>query len=107
MQQSEAQRLVQRGLKRQNDSCVEAVALVVDQGIKIGQTYNGGSTPLPTQMIRGIYVGTSGSVTVATALTGKKVTFANLAAGIIHPIACQTVFGALAETSATGVVACW
>ena len=42
------------------------------------------------EQTRGLYVGTSGDV-VATMADGNDVTFASLAAGIIHPIQCIRV----------------
>lgn len=44
---------------------------------------------------RGLYVGTAGSVTV-TMENGDSVAFPNLAAGVIHPIACTHVTAASA-----------
>lgn len=51
--------------------------------------------------VRGIYVGTSGDVCVM-ALSGEVVTFKNLAAGMIHPIAAQKIFST--GTTATDIV---
>jgi argininosuccinate synthase len=48
---------------------------------------------------RGLYVGVSGNVTV-TLLGGQSVTFAGLAAGAVHPIACTHVTAA----TATGII---
>jgi hypothetical protein len=50
---------------------------------------------------RGIYVGASGDVKVIS-LDGNDVTFTDLAAGIIHPIACTRVYST--GTTATGIV---
>jgi hypothetical protein len=50
---------------------------------------------------RGIYVGVSGDVKVIS-LDGNDVTFVDLAAGIIHPIACTRVYDT--GTAATDIV---
>lgn len=48
---------------------------------------------------RGLYVGTSGDVTV-TFIDGSSVTLENLAAGVIHPVAVTHVTAA----TATGII---
>jgi S-adenosylmethionine synthetase len=53
---------------------------------------------------RGLYLGTSGSVRVDMA-DGDSVTFANLAAGIIHPLRVTRVYAT--GTNATGIVGVW
>lgn len=50
---------------------------------------------------RGIYVGVSGDVKVDLVNSGT-ITFANLAAGIIHPIRAKRVYAT--GTAATGIV---
>ncbi len=53
---------------------------------------------------RGIYVGVSGSVKCDMA-DGDTVTFANLAAGLIHPICATRIYQN--GTSATGIIGVW
>lgn len=48
-----------------------------------------------SHITRGLYVGTAGDVTVTLEI-GDSVTFKNLAAGVIHPIACVKVTAATA-----------
>ena len=50
---------------------------------------------------RGIYVGASGDLKVIS-LDGNDVTFADLAAGVIHPISCTRVYST--GTTATDIV---
>lgn len=52
-----------------------------------------------SHVVRGIFVGVSGNVTVTT-LNGESVQFTNLAAGVVHPIAATHVTAA----TATGIV---
>ncbi len=62
-------------------------------------------TPHDTNNIestRGLYVGVSGDVKVVM-LDGTTITFANLAAGVIHPLQVVRVFST--GTAATNIVA--
>lgn len=52
-----------------------------------------------SHVIRGLYVGVAGNVTVTT-MNGESVEFTNLVAGVIHPIAATHVTAA----TATGIV---
>jgi hypothetical protein len=58
-----------------------------------------GATPLP-RLIRGLYVGGTGSV-VVTMESGESVTLADLAQGVIHPIRATHV---TAAGGATGIL---
>jgi hypothetical protein len=51
---------------------------------------------------RGIYVGTSGDLTV-TMKSGESVEFVGLAAGVIHPIACTHVTAITTAADVLGV----
>ena len=55
-----------------------------------------------TTPTRGLYVGGSGDVKVIMQ-NGTTVTFAGLAAGVIHPICCVLIFDT--DTNATDIVA--
>lgn len=54
------------------------------------------------EQTRGLYVGASGDVAVDMA-SGDTVTFAGLAAGIVHPLQVTRVYAT--GTTATGIVA--
>ncbi|MBN2231709.1 MAG: hypothetical protein JW781_02665 [Deltaproteobacteria bacterium] len=54
-----------------------------------------------TNPIRGLYVGVSGDVKIVD-MRGNTITFAGLAAGIIHPIRAVKVFDT--DTTATDIV---
>mgnify|MGYP000353769980 CR=1 FL=1 len=53
---------------------------------------------------RGLYVGVSGNVKL-TLVGGTTVTFANLAAGTIHPLRVQRIHDT--DTTATGLIGVW
>lgn len=57
---------------------------------------------LAVKPTRGLYVGVAGDVKVSTA-KGQTVVLANLAAGMVHPIAVVRVWAA--DTDATNIVA--
>lgn len=59
------------------------------------------ATPIPGGPTRGLYLGTAGSLTV-TFVNGDTVTFANLAAGVVHPLSVTHV---TASVGAADVVA--
>ncbi len=61
-------------------------------------TISAGATALPV-IIRGLYVGVTGNVTVTLA-GGDSVQFTNIAAGVVHPICASHVTAA----TATGIV---
>lgn len=61
-------------------------------------------TNVLTNTTRGIYVGVTGNVKV-TMIGGETVTFAGLAAGVIHPIAAQIIWSA--GTTATSIIGVW
>jgi hypothetical protein len=46
---------------------------------------------IPSGLVRGLYVGTSGNVSVILADDSAEVTLHNLAAGIFHPIIAKRV----------------
>ena len=53
-------------------------------------TVSASATAIPNGPTRGIYLGTSGDVTV-TFVDGSTATFVGLAAGVIHPLAVTHV----------------
>lgn len=55
-----------------------------------------------TRTCKGIYVGVAGAVAVKDKY-GNSVTFSNLAAGMLHPIATNRILAA--GTDATGIIA--
>lgn len=55
-----------------------------------------------TFLPRGVYVGTSGNLAVHD-IEGEAVTFTNLAAGVIHPIAPKRILST--GTTASGIIA--
>ena len=58
-------------------------------------TITAGASAL-TRETRGLYVGVAGNITV-TFRNGESCQFTNLAAGVIHPIACTHVTAATAS----------
>jgi hypothetical protein len=80
------------GAKAQrSDPAVGAVAI----------NYGSGDQTLPTQS-RAIYIGTAGTLKVDMA-DGSTVTFSNLAAGTIYPIAITKIYQT-GSTTAAGLV---
>lgn len=56
------------------------------------------------EQTRGLYVGTAGDL-VATMADGNDATFANLAAGIVHPL--QVIRVKATGTAAADILACY
>lgn len=59
-----------------------------------GFTITAGASPL-AHVTRGIYVGTTGDITV-TLQNGDSLELTNIAAGVVHPLACTHVTAATA-----------
>lgn len=62
------------------------------------------STPLTDGYTDGVYVGGTGDLAVVDG-SGATVVFANLAAGVVHPIRTRVIKST--GTSATGIIGLW
>jgi len=62
-----------------------------------------GATAL-ARVTRGLYLGTAGDVTVTLYPSGDSVTFYNLAAGVVHPLACSHVTAVSGAVNIVGLV---